>query len=68
MKNNYISVIKYEKFFDDNKEPINFNRLDKIIKIQRDRYKNGLITLDRYYKYFNNIEQFKKLCYEYWEM
>lgn len=68
MTTNYTSVIKYEKLFDDNKEPINFNRLDNIIKIQRDRYKNGLITLDKYYKYFNNIEQFKKLCYEYWEM
>ena len=68
MTTKYTSVIKYEKFFDDNKEPINFNRLDKIIKIQRDRYKNGMITLDRYYKYFNNIEQFKKLCYEYWGM
>ena len=68
MTMNYTSVIKYEKIFDDNKEPINFNRLDEIIKIQRDRYKKGLITLDRYYKYFNNREQFNKLCYEYWEM
>jgi hypothetical protein len=68
MINKYTSVTKYEKIFDDNKEPINFNKLDKIIKLQRDRYKSGLITLEQYYKYFNNIEQFKKLCYEYWEV
>lgn len=64
----YTSVIKYEKIFDDKKEPINFNKLDKIIKMQRDRYKNCLITLEQYYKYFNNIEKFKKLCYEYWKV
>jgi hypothetical protein len=68
MINKYTSVIEYEKIFDNNKEPINFNKLDKIIKLQRDRYKSGLITLEQYYKYFNNIEQFKKLCYEYWEV
>ena len=62
----YASVVKYEKIFDDNKKTINFNKLDKIIKLQRDRYKNGLISLEQYYKYFNNIERFKKLCYEYW--
>ena len=68
MNNKFISVIKYEKIFDDNKEAINFNKLDKIIKTQRDRYKNGLITLGQYYKYFNNIDRFKKLCYEYWDI
>ena len=68
MNNKFISVIKYEKIFDDNKEAINFNKLDKIIKLQRDRYKNGLITLGQYYKYFHNIDRFKKLCYEYWDI
>ena len=29
----YTSVIKYEKIFDDSKEAISFNKLDKIIKL-----------------------------------
>lgn len=58
----------FEKRFDDAKSPVTFDNLDAIIRNNRTRYKQGLISLEKYYTLFNNIENFKKACCKYWEL
>ena len=62
------SIKNFEKIFDDKCLHITFNGLDKIIQKLRMDYKNNKITLEKYYTYKNNIENFEKACIKYWEL
>ena len=62
------SIKNFEKIFDNKGLPITFDGLHKIIQKLRMDYKNNKITLEKYYTYKNNIENFEKACIKYWEL
>ena len=62
------SIKNFEKIFDDKGMTTTFDGLYKIIQKLRMDYKNNKITLEKYYTYKNNIENFEKDCIKYWEL